>query len=309
MTITADHNGFYREGAPFYPLIQEESSPLLDWSNTVLVRLPATLKDDLDWSQEVDLAHQIVASGKYILWELDLALATFTFIPEDRACFFSLLLALEEFTKRVWPIFEHQTFAVALYRGVFNPTLNFPKDLWEPKGDYTLYCTQLLSEYLHRLICCLPDKVLPLSLIDVSATASPARVAQLLSQERFEHLHLALKGAKVPFSGLCWGGEGHPGQGWIGQREQQRGKIICPPSTGVYLPADAHLDGALLEKLDRLFVELERKQTPFRIVSETKLTEQWDGLDELIVPAGGVSVQGKRKLLGFVAAGGSVCEW
>ena len=127
----------------------------------------------------------------------------------------------------------------------------------------------MLSEYLHRLISFLPDTLLPFALIDT--VASPAKAAQLLSKARFEHL--ILKNHK-----------------------------IIPSSTAIYLPNDSLIDPAFLQKLDHLLPKL----TSFRIIPEEKLTEQWDGLDLLLVDPDKISIQGKRKLLGFIAAGGTV---
>jgi hypothetical protein len=44
----------------------------------------------------------------------------------------------------------------------------------------------------------------------------------------------------------------------------------------------------------------------FKPVYESLLTEQWDGLDEIYVLSEALTPQGKRKLLGFEAAGGKV---
>ena len=81
-----------------------------------------------------------------------------------------------------------------------------------------------------------------------------------------------------------------------------------PPPLGIYLPKDPMIDASVLAQLDRLIASLISEQTPFRIISEEKLTEQWDGLDRLIVPEKAISTQGKRKLLGFIAAGGTVTK-
>ena len=40
MSFTADHNGFYREGSPFYPLIQDNNDAFMEWANTVVIRFP-----------------------------------------------------------------------------------------------------------------------------------------------------------------------------------------------------------------------------------------------------------------------------
>jgi hypothetical protein len=41
-------------------------------------------------------------------------------------------------------------------------------------------------------------------------------------------------------------------------------------------------------------------------VSEEKLTEEWDGIDALMVLQNTISPQGKRKLQGFAASGGEI---
>jgi hypothetical protein len=304
--FTADHHGFYQGGRPFFPLIQEEPFPLMDWSNAVFLRLPASLTDDLAWKEEKERAKQIALSGKYILWEIDLGLSRFQFTPENSAAFFSFSVAIEEFAAHLWPPFQKQTFGVVLYRGGF-PTVNhFPIARWEPTSlEDDLYCIQMLSEYLHRLVSFLPDSVLPFALFDVNSVDSPGKIAQLLSKERFEHVQLGLKGVNFPFSGICWD-RGRNGSGYLGLAPHIK-EAVPTPSLGIYLPKDDHIDPSLICKLDRLIAELNEKQTPFRIIPEEKLTEQWDGVDTLILPSSeAISKQGKRKLLGFIAAGGSI---
>jgi hypothetical protein len=87
----------------------------------------------------------------------------------------------------------------------------------------------------------------------------------------------------------------------------QKRKESSPPTLGIYLPNDLMIDSSILAQLDQLFLKI--APTPLRIIPEEKLTEQWDGLDRLLVPGKAVSAQGKRKLLGFIAAGGSVATF
>ena len=308
--FTADHRGFYWNGNPFYPLIQDSSEPLQSWSNTVLIRLPAQLSDDLNWIKEKQMADHAVSAGKYILWEIDLGLDSFQFLPEDSASFYSFSLVLEEFSKQLWPAFQNHSFGVALYRGTADLGARFPFFYWEaaflewPSPDYELYSAQLFSEYLHRLISFLPESAQPFAFIDVREVPSPARVSQLFSSDRFEYIHLVLRGSKAPFSGICWE-DGNFSQGWMGIAS---GPIqsIPAPVVGICLPKDAYIDSALIQKMDILISDLKEKRESFCIVSEEKLTEQWDGLDRLIVFSSALSAQGKRKLLGFEAAGGTV---
>jgi hypothetical protein len=330
MPFTADHRGFYLNGTPFYPLIQNSPDPLMQWSNAALLRLPALLKDDLDWSKEKEMAKELSLAGKYLFWELDLGLSSFQFSPEDTASFYAFSLVIEEFCKQLWPIFENRTFGVSIYRGFFDPMRSFPIARWEagfcqwalerglkqqtiPQSDralyyYELYCAQALSEYLHRLVSFLPDAAMPFALIDISAIASAAWASQFFSKARFEHLNLVIRGAKAPFSGICWE-EGHEAQGWLGSSSNSHNLIgpgITAPAIGVLLPEDDKIDALLIQRLDSLLFDLMKKGVAFRVVSEEKLTEQWDGLDKLIVFSSALSTQGKRKLLGFLAAGGEV---
>ncbi len=312
--FTADHNGFFLNGDSFYPLIQDGTEPLADWSNTVLVRLPAHLSDDLDWSKEKALAAQMIEAGKYLFWEIDLGLCSFQFTPEDSAAFYSFSLAIEEFSKQLWPLFQNHTFGASLYRGSFQPLQSFPMSQWETafsewKGEhgqanYELYCAQALSEYLHRLVSFLPDAVQPFALIDASEFMSASKMSQFFSKARFEHLNLAIRGAKIPFSGICWEG-GESAQGWLGTHPQTS-QVHVVPTVGVCLPNDACMLPAVVQRFDSLISDLKEQKTLFRIVPEEKLTEQWDGLDNLIVLSSALSPQGKRKLLGFAAAGGTV---
>ncbi len=93
-TFTADHNGFYRDGELFFPSVQDSDFPLMEWSNTIRVRLPARLKDDLDWSKQRELAQKHSALGKHILWEIDLGLDSYQFDPADSTAFFSFTFGL-----------------------------------------------------------------------------------------------------------------------------------------------------------------------------------------------------------------------
>lgn len=312
--FSADHNGFFHELSAFYPLIEEKNSVYSHWSNTALIRLPAALNEDLDWSSQLRLAEEVVKAGKFLFWELDLNLHCFQFTPEDSASFYSFSLAVEEFAKRIWSAFHAHTFGVALYRGQFLPEHSFPLERWERaysewkegsiEQSYALFCAQGLAEYLHRLVSFLPDSALPFALIDISSIASPAETSLLFSKTRFEHVNLALKGAKAPFSGICWD-NGWGAQGWMGTAAPLS-DFAPTPSVGICLPNDAQMSCAAMATLDRLIVHLYQNKVQFRVIPEDKLTEQWDGLDRLIVLSEALSVQGKRKLLGFIAAGGAI---
>jgi hypothetical protein len=93
-------------------------------------------------------------------------------------------------------------------------------------------------------------------------------------------------------------------RGWIGRREDALEE--ASPSVGVCLPSDDKLTSEAMTLLDGLFEQLKNKKIPFRTIPEALLTEEWDGLDSLVVLQSALTVQGKRKLHGFCAAGGRV---
>ncbi len=177
--------------------------------------------------------------------------------------------------------------------------------------SYILFPKRIMRFFAYRIFPNLSsidlvftDAVLPFIMFNVAEIASPGRIAQLFSKERFEHTHLILQGAKCPFSGITWE-NGQLAQGWMGLLPPYIDKVPIPAPLGLYLPKDLRIDAAVLAELDELIGILNADQTPFRIISEEKLTEQWDGIDKLIVPEVTSSV-GRRKLLGFIAAGGTI---
>lgn len=320
--FSADHHGFYRGGESFFPLIQENALASTEWANIVRIVLPARLQDDLDWRKPLELAKRYIQSSKHILWEIDLGLNHYLFDLKDTAAFFSFTVALEEFTKKVWPEFSPHTFGVVLYHGVFQPAVSFPLSKWEtlylewledkPNEDaYSLFCAQNLADYLHRLISFLPDTLLAFAIVDVSMIQSSAKIAQLFSNMRFEHSHLILRGASFPFCGIVgsdsqWDEPKGMIHGWLGAAPLERPRETVSAPLAIFLPQDALIDTSVLQEIDQLIDFLGKARKPFRIISEEKLTQQWDGLDHIIVIPRTISLPGKRKLQGFIAAGGTV---
>lgn len=77
----------------------------------------------------------------------------------------------------------------------------------------------------------------------------------------------------------------------------------------VTLDEQKHSLGFLLPQdsvFDQQIVESALPDEPFRVIPELRLHEMWDGLDELIVLEETLTIQGKRQLQGFIAAGGKV---
>lgn len=238
------------------------------------MKLLARPHDDLSWKIE----------GEIPLFEFDLGLADPYFPLEDDLHFQALSSALTHFAKEVWPRYPDSK--AILYRGSADFSRFFR---WSEKQENNfqewraerpchdeahlkrLFCAEAFVTYFQMLAHRLPDE-LPLTLIlDPKDTGTPAQTLHLLSPERFEHFHLE--------TGLSYSSQ-----------------------TGICFPGDALCTPAILEQIDALIAQL----PSFRPVYEPLLTEQWDGLDELYVFSEGISSQGKRKLMGFSAAGGTV---
>ncbi len=238
------------------------------------MKLAAKPHDDLNWDIE----------GNPSLFEFDLGLHEPYFPLEDELHFQSLSAALAHFTKEVWPRFPESK--AILYRGPADFSAFF---LWSerqeanfaawkverPENDLAhmkrLFCAEAYITYFQMLAHRLPDEMPITLMLDPRDTGTLAQMLQLFSPERFEHFHVE--------TGLHF-----------------------DSNVGVCLPPDSECSGAVLEKMDALMRELKS----FKPVYETHLTEQWDGLDEIIVFEEALTQQGKRKLKGFEAAGGRV---
>lgn len=291
MSYTADHTGFYRGPVPFSPLIQEGDQPLTSWSNTVALHLPAAPTEELNWECAQQLAAEIQASGRLILWELDLGLSSLIWRREEGSLFEELSLAVDQFCQHLLPPFLEVTLGVSLYQGALPGEAQFPRAWWEEEGQgpYPLFCLGLFSDLLHRLVSLLPSDLLPFAFFDVRSL--PA--ARGVLHGRFEHLVLGLKGAQGAHPGICWE-EGDPAPGYRGSQERPTHRT--PSASAILLPEEPFELGPVLARF-----------STFRLIAAHKLTEEWDGIDVLWIPSRAlVSAQTRRKLQGFVAAGGEI---
>lgn len=307
---TRDHHGLYLEGKHFYPLI---SDSLNSWSNAVVIDLSASLASDLNWTSAKNRAEQVVASGKWIVWNLDLDFSSLTFFPNDTTTFQSLWLSIEQFCKEILPIWEKNTLGVIIYQGNMDITPLFPKNWWEPfflenykqSDSYLLFAMQLFSEYVHRLVSVFPVSVFPFLFFDARSIPSLSTVAHLLFHERFEHMVLGLKGDFPRLPVLGWdsvcGNFGYRGDQEMGVFAKTRAK------TAILLPEDRFWSPAFFQTFDLLVKQFQEEQREFCLIAVKKLHEEWDGIDEIYIPLReAISEQTVRKLQGFEATGGVV---
>lgn len=273
---------------------------------------PATLDHDLDWQSQKKLAKQAFERGEQFFCQFDFGLSSSLSLYEP-SYFQSFALAIKHFIDHFWSPYKDSISGISLFEGSLDFLLknewkeeyrdNFSEWLesetsldpfliqnhirdateWE-QHLYSLFKINVFAGYLHRLASHFPDAIQPICSFDVSSLSHPGVIAQFLSKARFEHLLLRVTGTSLPLNEING----------------------VKPNLGVVLPPDGLCDLSVLEELEKIFEALECQKTPFRIIPEVFLTEQWDGVDTLIVIEKGLSAQGKRKLQGFSAAGGKV---
>lgn len=257
------------------------------------ILIPGQPHESLDWQKQKEIAARAAESKQKIVWEFDLGLNAPFFPLEDELRFNSLSLALSSFTKEVWPLFQDATAGAVLYRGSadFSSFFKWTErqeanwQVWkEGRPDSgeshmrRLFCAETFAAYFQMLAHKLPDE-LPLTLaLDATEIGTGAQTHHLLSSERFEHFLLEVEG--LP-------------------------KKSKETNVGVCFPQDSYCSQAVLGRLNSLFASL---KAPYRIVYESTLSEEWEGIDSLYIVPDAMSVQGKRKLMGFCAAGGIVID-
>ncbi len=320
--VSFDSNYLYVDEQKFFPILQEieEGEDALDCVNGVVIRVWCGEDADFSWDEAYALAEKAEEADKWILWDLDFGFHEKKVFLQDSASFFSCGITIDEFVKRLYQPFAHRTIGAILFRGSVDLAKYFvwtelqeqyylerkkekalPEDL-----SRKLFAADVFAEYLQRLSSFLPDVLLPFAFLDLSSLEDRSVQALFVSKERFHHLALGLKGAMLPLGCLNWE-EGKCFGGWVGKGFPYFVAIKDVP-LAVCIPLEEKMNEEISLQLDRIFMQLEELQVPYRVVFELYLNESWDGVDELIVLGSSVSVQGARKLKGFLAAGGKIID-
>ena len=250
--------------------------------------LAAEPHDTLNWHDALRRAEQ----AEQIVWEMRLGLERAYFPFDDEMRFETCALALKQFTSDVWPQFGSKTAGLILYRGPLDIAERFAwndryrQSLAEDGVSERLFCVEVLAVYLQMLSHKLPDELEVLALFDERGIASCAEVLSLISKERFAHFVVGLRSDVLARDGLVW------------DEERLRLRRI-PTTVGLVFPE--RQEPEFHARFNQLL-----EQESGRVVFEAFLTEEWEGLDELVVLDGSLSAQGLRKLKGFEAAGGEI---
>ena len=251
-----------------------------------MIVLPCRPSDSLDWS-----FLKIPLEGP-LLWRFDLGLEDPFFPLDDEIRFQSLALSLRKFSSEIWPVYQERTKGAILYQGSIDFSLMFAWTerqlenlrVWEGASE-RLFCADAFVHYFQMLSHNLPDEMAVYLFLDATDVGTLATRHQLLSLERFSYFVLATKGLE---------GTGNLSWEMAVNRSPQ---AIC-------LPEEKSLSDSFLQRIQ---AQMDCMEKPFRVISETFLIEEWEGVDVLYVFRGTLSAQGERKIKGFLATGGEVC--
>lgn len=302
--------------------------------DAVTIHIDGRTKSDLDWKNAHVQARSAIEKGFSIMWNIEMGLFQELTQPLTRQSqFLSLTLALEHFRDTLWKEFKEHTAGLTLYRGSADFQAKFFWDdhqyqnlsNWLREIDYPelaslemqellkledgerlfgLFCRNVAMEYLSLLASRVPDSLPAYLFLDVSSIShSYALTMQMLNPERFDRFHLALKGCCLPFPCMGWGAPSF--MGYSG-RDIASIPSIPQPKMGICIPSlDCYRSEPYCE-LEQGILFLKEKSIDFKLIGESSLTSSWDELDYLLCSPSGLTPQGKRKLQGFCAAGGTV---
>ncbi len=340
-----DRPFYYFNSQKWIPLIADEYPPSRGF-NAVKVTINGQLQSHLNWKAERELAISLVEQGYALFWEIEMGFFSDLSMPlVNQTQYLSLGLSLDYFRDTLWKEFKHHSLGLVLYRGQADLSQSFPwdkqqmdnlrdwlrdrflnKDIFTCETQLTisnfdeielsfllqseigkhlvrLFCRDVTVEYISLLASRLPDALPCYMLLDVSLIDNPLWQVQLLHPECFEKLNLAVKGSFLPLQAMGWRSSSPYG---IIASESIPIPFHQEATIGVCLPSMEMCRPSQYEGLEEALRYLLAKNLPFRLISENHLTSEWDGLNELLYVPAGLSPQGKRKLQGFCAAGGTV---
>jgi len=168
----------------------------------------------------------------------------------------------------------------------------------------TLHSADVAAEYLVMLANRLPDEIPLFILLDAETVHNPYLLGQLSSKERFGQIQPLIKGSRLPLEEYAWE-QSNVALGYLA-RKAIPSLPLRETKIGVCLPALTVVRPIHYYPLQMAMDDLIKVDIHFRVIPESSLISSWDGLDYLIVDPALLGPQGKRKLQGFCAAGGTV---
>lgn len=284
MKVEFAHNGFHQQallnGMPSFLRIclSETFSP--DF-NVHVHTLDASSSSRLDWKSADQFVEKCRSYASYALWELEGGFSLETF--RDEAFFLTFELAVEHFVNTVWSSYKEISLGVVLFKGPIEKYIELQHDL------------KLIASRF-------PEDVAIFVLLDTERLIHPSHFFSFARQDLLMHFYPVIKGKwaeKFSTSLPCLGWDhgnspfGYFSSSIFPQKKGERQELA------ILYPQDE-----ALEEIDRVISELQGKC--FRMLPESLLDQEWEGIDDLIVFSSSLKERGRRKLMGFCAAGGRV---
>lgn len=311
---------YYLDGHVFIPRVHEREE-LNNQSNSIAIQLDGTTSSHLEWNQAKTNAREFIKKGYKIFWNLDLGLFSRLKRPlSNQTQYLSLELSLKHFKEFIWNDLCADSLGVCLYQGPAEFRLDLQLDE-EDEGHYeewtashppiksewqrSLFCQDVGLEFLELLTSSMPDEIPLFLMLDVKQIQDFQLELFLLHPERYGRLNLILKNSHLPHRCLGWGESSI--YGIVGEAGELLPKE--KPQLGICLPTLDKMCKESCEGLSEILNLLIRKKKSFRLIPESFLISEWDGLSDLIVLKEFLQPQGIRKLRGFNAAGGKIIFW
>jgi hypothetical protein len=287
-------------------------------TNLHTIRLDGAFSSSLDWKQERKEALSALASGKRVLWHLDLGLFQRLLKPlSDQGQFLNLCLALDHFKDKIWKEFHRFSHGVLLYRIPGNFLQSFFWDA-EQLNNLRGWIRERFSSW--ECFC---------SEVSVSSASFEELTPAALETSENGRFLLQLFARDVAtdyLSQLCFrlpseipayvDFESWPQDDWLKlllthpERYKQMELLSDHPwrlneekKMGICMPPLSVVQPSLLKPFESFIARSDLKWIP-----EEMVTASWDGLDQLIYSSAVISQQGLRKIQGFRAAGGEVMD-
>lgn len=296
-----ERSHYLLEGERFIPCVYEGVEALPEGFNTIVIRLDGQLESAMDWTKPLQEAE---ATPHKILWKLDLGLFSRLKFPlENEMQFQSLGIALTHFRDHIWPRVAQKSLGVVLYEGGIDFTRGFPGEIdWSAtKAAQQNACAAACVEYLGMLQDFLSDLIPVFVMLDAYHILDEVQQLRLLNPERWHRFHVILRHTHLPLGQMAWEGDG--ASGFVSLFARKTPPYLAP-SIGLCIPSGDHFAADCLQELQNGLKRLTESNQPYRLIAESFLTTEWDGIDYLLFSPAGLSPQGKRKLAGFCAAGG-----
>lgn len=248
---------------------------------SVTISLNGKMASRLDWKAEIEEAKKAIENGYKLLFDLDLGLFDKLTLPlHHEAQFQALSLSMEHLLETFIIPFEEHIAGVILFRGKIPFHLGLSSAL-DPILD-----RDKAYDFLQLLADQLPEMVAVYALIDAQEIQNPLLFYRLTSKDSCGRISLII--TNEPY--------------------HARPQADYEPKVALLLPRCSILDIGAYKGLNEALTELISSKTPFKVISEGFLAVEWAGIDRLIVQTAGLTIDGKRMIQGFIAAGGEVSE-